>query len=317
MSSVDDLINRIAKEKQNVIQEKYSAEGLAKLKEIAKSYDGEFKLVWSDDLLEEIQKRPVVEAHKSGLLKLDEITGGFKEKQLIVLSAHTKHGKTAMALFLMDRLNKLNPVLIPLEQSNEELVQQLHDNGYKIPRFLSPKRLATRVSVDWIEERVVEGIAKYNSKFVVIDHLGYIDDNGGNGKYAKENLAYRIGRIMQDLKNIAKKWDVVVLVLVHISQTDDIKPPTIKDLKGSSSIGQESDKVILLWRKSTAHGKVRIYENKTMVSVVLNRQTGKTGSVGLEFDVATGLYIENNGWVESMEKMAQREVDVSSQFDNF
>ncbi len=204
----------------------------------------------------------------------------------------------------MEKLEALNPVMIPLEQSNEEIIQQRSDNGYSIPRFLSPSRLAARVTVDWIEQRVVEGIAKHNSKLVLIDHLGYIDDFGDNGRYARENLAYRSQLVMQALKGIAKKWNVIILLLVHISQGDEGRPPSNHDLKGSSGILQESDMVMFLWRKNTLQGKIRIYSDLTMVSVTANRRTGKNGNIGLQFD--KGQYLENSGWVKDWEEEAKK-----------
>jgi replicative DNA helicase len=209
----------------------------------------------------------------------------------------------------MDRMAELSPIMIPLEQSNEEIVEQRFDNGYSIPKFLSPKKLAARVNVDWIEERVIEGIAKYNTKFVLIDHLGYIDDFGSDDKFKRENLAYRIGQVMKALKNIAKKWGVVILLLVHISQKDESNPPTLEDIKNSSDIAQESDLVIMLWRKNEQKNKVRIYQNETLVSVMANRRTGRNGNVGLKFNTSTGFYEEDNGWVKSMEEAAQRSIE--------
>lgn len=316
MSNVDDLLKRIQADAAKNKQDLYDAQGLLKLQEIAKAYDGEYKLIWSDELLQEIQARPKVALHGTKLPMLDAIIGGFREQQLITISAHSKHGKTAWGLFLMEQLADLSPVMIPLEQSNEELVQQRHDNGYSIPRFLSPRKLAARVTSDWIEERVVEGIAKYNTKLCLIDHLGYIDDYGENNKYARENHAYRIEMVMKALKNIAKKWNVIIVLLVHISQSDEGKPPTLQDLKGSSSILQESDMVMMLWRKNEQRNKVRIYSNKTMVSVLANRRTGKNGSVGLLFNNTTGRFEEENGWVESMMRSAEAASAADEDFEN-
>ena len=304
-----DILKRVQSESKHLQQELYNAEGLMRLQETMKAYDGEYRLIWSDELLEEIKARPKVESYKVGLDLLDNLTGGFIDQQLITVAAHSKHGKTAFGLFLLEKLAKLNPVMIPLEQSNEELVEQRHGNGWSIPRFLSPANLATRVSTDWIEERVVEGIAKYNTKLVLIDHLGYINDMDGDFK--RENLAYRIEKVMQSLKNIAKKWKVVVVVLVHIVKTDEGKPPSLEDLKGSQSILGESDKVIMLWRKNSLQKKIRIYENKTMVSVLANRRTGKNGNVGLSFSTTTGTYYEDNAWVKSLVDSAE----LNSQFE--
>ena len=313
--NIQDLITRIEKEQVNVKKELYNIAGMLKLKTVAQEYNGEYKLIWSDKLLEEIKQRPKKTLYKTNVPLLDDLIGGFKEQQLITLSASTKHGKTAFGLFLMEQLSELNPVMIPLEQSNEEIVEQRYDNGYSIPKFLSPEKLAARVTVDWIEERIVEGIAKYNSKFILIDHLGYINDFGKEGEFKRENLAYRIGQIMKSLKNIAKKWNVVIVLLVHISQKDEGHPPTMEDIKNSSDIAQESDMVIMLWRKNEQKNKVRIYENETLVSVMANRRTGRNGNVGLRFNTENGRYEEDNGWVVSMEKTAKEEIDADNDYN--
>tara|TARA_R110000868_G_scaffold157343_2_gene384540 strand:+ start:1232 stop:2176 length:945 start_codon:yes stop_codon:yes gene_type:complete len=312
--SVTDIIKRIEAERQNLGTELYNTEGLLRLQETMQSYDGEYKLIWSDDLLKEIQERPKKEAYTTGVGKLDEITGGFRDQQVITIAAHSKHGKTAFGLFLLECFKDLSPLMIPLEQSNEELIEQRVENGWSVPLFLSPKNLAARVSTDWVEERIVEGIAKYNTKLVLIDHLGYINDMDGD--YKRENLAYRIEKVMQSIKNMAKKWNVVIVILVHIVKSDEGRPPSLEDLKGSQSILGESDKVIMLWRKNTLKKKIRVYESKTLLSVLANRRNGRNGNVGLNFNTETGRYDEDNSWVDSMEEMARQSVEADDMFDS-
>lgn len=313
--SVQDILKRIEGEKKTLRSEIYNADGLMRLQSVMKNYDGEFRLVWSDELLKELESKPQIALHQTKIPLLDGVIGGFKEQQLITIGGDTGHGKTAMGLFLVDQFKELNPLVVPLEQSNEELVEQRRDNGYSIPRFLSPRSLASRVTVEWIEERVVEGIAKYNTKFVLIDHLGYINDFGKNNEFRGENTAYRIGQVMKGLKNIAKKWNVIIVLLVHISQHDEGKPPSREDIKNSSDIAQESDMVILIWRKNALKKKVRVYEDKTLLSVQKNRRTGRNASIGLKFNTTTGKYEEENSWVESMVKMAEQEIKTDELFD--
>ena len=307
--SVEQILTRIKAERESLSKEVFNVEGLVRLQDTMKSYDGEYRLVWSDELLKELENKPEDPIHPIGVPLLDSVIGGFKEQQLITIGADTGHGKTTMGLFLVEQLERLNPLVIPLEQSNEELLSQRKENGQSIPKFLSPRSLADRVTVEWIEERVVEGIAKHNTKLVLIDHLGYINDFGKNSEFRGENTAYRIGQVMKGLKNIAKKWNVIILLLVHISQHDEGKPPSREDIKNSSDIAQESDMVILLWRKNALKKKVRIYEDKTMLSIQKNRRTGRNASIGLVFDTETGRFKEDNGWVEAMTKAAQSEVE--------
>ena len=312
---VDELIKKIESEYQKVTKETYDAEGLARLQEVAAEYNGEYRLIWSEEIKARLEKQPRPDGYKIGMAGIDDLTGGFREQQLVTITAHSAHGKSAFGMFLTKQVEQLKPVMIPIEQTAEELIAQRMANGYHIPNFLSPERLADLVTTEWIEERIVEGIAKHNTKFVIIDHLGYIDNMAGN--YKKENLAYRIGMVMKSLKNIAKRWNVVIVILVHISQHDEGKPPSLVDIGNSSDIIKESDIVMLLWRKNKLSNKVRIYDNKVLLSIQKNRFNGKNGNVGLVFDVETGDYKEENGWVESMEKLAQSEVESEDSFALF
>ncbi len=313
--SAQQILDRIAKERESIRKELYDSEGLLRLQETMAAYDGEYKLYSSEDIAKELADKPRPEGFKTGVAALDTLTGGFRQQQVVSMFAHTKHGKTEMAVWLMSLFPQLNPVLIPLEQGAEELLSQRIERGYSIPHFLAPKHNDPFVLTEWIEERVVEGIAKYNSKMVVIDHLGYIDNNGKDGKYKRENLAYRLGQVMKEIKGLAKKWDVIVLLLVHISEGDEGKPPQLQDIGNSSDIKKESDTVIAIWRKNTLKNKIRVHENKTMLSVLANRRFGKNGNVGLMFDTEKGVYYEENSWVESMVRSAEQAVDADNLFD--
>lgn len=310
-----DLIRRIQSEKDVLQKELYDAEGLVRLQEVMAAYEGEYKLYSSEEIVAELKEKPPPTGFKTGIEALDTLTGGFRLKQVVSMFAHTKHGKTEIAIWLMSLFPELHPVLIPLEQNAEELLSQRMEKGYTIPHFLAPKRNDPFVLTEWIEERVVEGIAKYNSKMVVIDHLGYIDNNGKGGKHKRENLAYRLGQAMKEIHHIANKWNVLVILLVHISEGDEGKPPQLQDIGNSSDIKKESDTVISIWRKNSLKNKIRIHDNKTMLAVLANRRFGRNGNVGLIFDVETGKYREDNSWVESMVRSAQQAVDADDAFD--
>lgn len=304
--NIEALIKDIESAKSKVENELHSEEGMLRLQQVAKEYKGEYELVSSEDLREEIEKRPKKKMHLMGVPVIDELLGGLREQMLISLAAHSGHGKTAAALFFTEKYKQLEPVFIALEQSAEELIEQRIENGQFVPHFYTNKTYAARVRPDWIEKRVIEGIAKYNSRLVVIDHLGYVDCDA---KHDRDPEHLRIERKMQDLKNIAKRWNVIIIVLVHITQLDESTPPSLLNLKGSSAIKQESDKVILLWRKNRQYRKVRKYDNETLLSLQKNRWSGKNGNVGLLFQPETGHYVEWNDWVADMEKLAEQDED--------
>lgn len=314
--NVLDIIERIKKENSSLKGEIFNAEGLVRLQTIMKEYNGEYRLIWSDDIVKDLIDKPKPVGFKTGIEALDLLTGGFRQQQIVTLFAHTKHGKTEVGMWFTSLFPSLNPVFIAIEQNAEELISQRMERSFIIPRFLSPARIEAFVTTNWIEERVVEGIAKYNTKMVVIDHLGYIDNLGKEGVHKRENLAYRLGMVMKELKSIARKWDVLIILLVHVSEGDEGRPPSLQDIGNSSDIKKESDTVIGIWRKNTSKNKVRIYENKTMLSVLANRRFGKNGNVGLVFDDQKGIFYENNAWVEAMVRVAAQEVTNDEEYEN-
>ena len=314
--SVTDILARIEKERVSVKKELYDAQGLLRLQETMAAYEGEDKLYSSAEIVEALKDAPVDDSLKTGITRLDELTGGFRRKQIISMFAHSGHGKTEFSTYFMGLFPELNPVLIPLEQGADELISQRIQRGYAVPHFLAPRRNEAFVLTNWIEERVVEGIAKHNTGMVVIDHLGYIDTNREGGKWKRENLAYRIGQTMKELNHIGDKWNVTIVLLVHVSEGDEGKPPQLTDIGNSSDIKKESDIVIGIWRKNSLKKKVRVYDqdNKTMLSVLKSRRMGKIGSVGLVFDDRTGIYHPDQSWVDSMEDSAQTEVKMDDEF---
>ena len=311
---IEQLIKKIEADKQQLKNSIVSDEGMARLKADAKEYAGEYHLVWSKDTLEEIKTRPKRETHKSGIPEFDRITGGFRPQQMIGIGAQSGHGKTAFGLWVLKAYEKLNPVLIPLEQSSEELIEQRAENGQFIPNYLSPKKHSAHVDPDWIEQRIVESIAKYNSKMVMLDHMGYIEVGAD---YRREGEHLRIEKKLQALKHLAIKWNVVIVILIQLSQMEEEQAPQLRDLKGSSAIRQELDQILLLWRNNIKQGKARAYNNKVLLSMQKNRFTGINTNAGAEFELDSGEYVFSDNakdWASELEAGAKSEVKADSQF---
>ena len=312
---INELIKKLEADRRGLESDIESDAGMDRLKQVALEYNGDYKLIWSDETLEDLKSRPQRQSHMTGQKEYDEMTGGFREQQMIGIGAHSGHGKTAHGLWVLKQYESLNPVLIPLEQSSEELIEQRYTNGQFVPRYLSPKKHSSRVQSEWIEQRIVEAIAKYNSRMVVIDHMGYVD---AGTRYERSGEHIQIEKKLQDIKHLAIKWNVIVVILIQLNQLDESVPPSLKDLKGSSAIRQECDKVLFLWRKNALQGKVRVYENDTLVSMQKNRFTGKNANLGMRFEFSTGEYEvteQSRTWVQAMEVMAKAQVDADSEFD--
>jgi replicative DNA helicase len=312
--NINELIKKIESEKNTLAQSLVSDEGMARLKKVAMEYEGEYKLVWANDTLEEIKTRPKRESHKSGVEEFDRITGGFRPQQMIGIGAQSGHGKTAFGLWVLKQYENLSPVLLPLEQSSEELIEQRYENGQFVPNYLSPKKHSAHVTPDWVEQRIVEAIAKHNSKMIMLDHMGYLEVGDD---YRRESEPLRIEKKLQALKHLAIKWNVVIVLLIQLSQMEEEQAPQLRDLKGSSAIRQELDQIILLWRSNTKAGKARAYDNKVLISMQKNRFTGINSNAGAQFDLASGDYQftkDTKEWVENLEKKAKQEVKDNDPF---
>lgn len=262
----------------------------ARLEEAMAVYSGDDRLVSSIEILEDIKTRPPEQKHFTGIAGLDKILGGFRKEQLIVLAAPTKSGKTSFCIELTIRMNDMNPVWVPFEESAEELILKFDDRGDVPPLFYTPK-IITGNTLEWIEKKIVEGKVKYNAKLFFIDHLHFIVP------FTTDRLDTRIGQAMRSLKTLAKNHGVTIVIIAHLKKTNMAVSPTLEDLRDSSFIAQEADTVIMLWRKSAKNtdGEM-IITNKTLVSVQANRRTGTTGNVRMIFD--NGRFVEEE-WSHS------------------
>lgn len=272
-----DFIHELEGEVSKIEKESERLDALARLEEAMRVYSGEDMLVSSLDILHRIKTEPEEERFETGITGFDEILKGFRKNQLIVLAAPTKSGKTSFCVELTIRLENLNPVWIPFEESAEELVRKFHDRNEQPPLFYTPQNI-TGNTTGWIEKRVVEGKVKYGAKIFFIDHLHFIVP------FSSDRLDTRIGQAMRELKQIAKKHEVMIVLVAHLKKTNMVVSPTLEDLRDSSFIAQEADTVMMLWRKTYRDDDGdMIISNETLLSVQANRRTGNTGNVKLIF----------------------------------
>ena len=274
---IDKIIQSLDKEIKSTKEGIEQTDSLIRLKEIAKVYRGEDRIIPFDEIVQRISKGDEELKIMTGWSDLDSLLRGFRLQQLVVISALTKSGKTSFLMDMTIRLKDYNPLWFPFEESAEELVRKFVERGQEPPRAYTPENM-TNSSIDWLESKIVEAIAKYDSKIVIIDQLDFIVPFTG------ENHHLSIAKTMRDLKGLAKKWNIVIFIIAHMQKTKMDNQPTMEDLRGSSSIAQEADTVLLLWREAKReNGQVVITDNVN-VSVQANRRFGKTGNVKMVYE---------------------------------
>lgn len=289
MEKIENIIKRLENEIITTQIGLDKTESLDRLKEIAKVYRGEDKVISFSEIADRIRNEKEEVKFMSGYSGLDNLLKGFRPQQLITVSALTGSGKTSFLMDMTCKLKAENPLWFPFEEGAEELIRKFLERGEEPPRAFTPENMKSN-TMEWLESKIVESIAKYDTKIVFIDQLDFIVSMQG------ENHSLNVGQTMRDLKGLAKKWNVVIFIICHLTKAKMDTQPTLEDLKGSSSIGQESDTVILLWRETTrVNGELVITDNVN-VSVQKNRRHGKTGNIKMIY--SNGKFLEED-WVIS------------------
>ena len=306
MENIQSIINRLENEIKETQKGLIQTQSLIRLKEVAKIYSGTDKVISFSEIEEIMKNRPPEEQINTGWSELDKILKGFRLKQLITISAPMKHGKTSFCVDLTMRLKDQNPLWFPFEEGAEELIQKFIDRNEHAPLSYTPQHIKGNTTT-WIEERIIESIAKYGTRVVFIDQLDFIVP------FSADRHDLRVGQVMRELKSIAKKWNIIIFIICHLVKTKMDMQPTLEDLRGSASIGQESDTVILLWRETKRENGQIVITNNINVSIQANRRTGKTGNIKMIY-TDNGRFLEEDWKIEDQERSSQKEIEDTIEF---
>jgi replicative DNA helicase len=277
-NSIDSFIHTLESEIVKVTDVEKQSIQMSRLKQIAERYKGEDELISSIEFVEKIKNQPPQLQMHTKFKGLDELLTGFRPGQLISISAVAKSGKTNFCMELTSNQSEYNPVWFPFEEGTEELVSKFIDRGEQPPVFFVPAKIHTR-TLKFIEKKIIEAVAKFDSKIFYIDNLDWIVDPR-SGEHER-----MIQYACMELKRMAVDWNVCIVLIAHVrkllSPTDQ---PNYNDIKGSSSVYQLSDTVIMMWRETKKENGELIITSNVNISVQLNRKTGKTGNVKFKFD---------------------------------
>lgn len=275
---IDEFILSLQSEIKETKDEALELEQLARLKDIAGRYKGEDKLISSLEFVEIIKNQPEQARINTKYKGLDDLIGGFRPGQLISISAVAKSGKTNFAMELTSNQKDFHPTWFPFEEGAQELVEKFMDRGEEPPMFFVPAKIHSR-TLKFIEKKIIEAIAKFDSKIFYIDNLDWIVDPR-SGEHER-----MIQYACMELKRMAVLWNVTIVLIAHVKKLmNPTDQPSYNDIKGSSAVYQISDTVIMMWRETKKeHGEL-VITNNVNVSVQLNRKTGKTGNIKFKWD---------------------------------
>lgn len=246
----------------------------------------------------------------TGFLKLDEMTGGFREGELIILAARPAMGKTAFALNIASHVcsPKIGkPVAVfSLEMSKESLLTRLVCASARVDQhrfrtgFLDEdeRRMLAVAATDFMDSplylddtpgtNVMDIHAKLRRVqaerglgLVIVDYLQLMSSRGSHDSRTQE-----VSSISRGLKLLSKELRVPILALSQLSRGPETRPgdhrPQLSDLRESGSIEQDADMVCFLFREEVY--KPDREELKGRAELIIAKQrNGPIGKVPLAF----------------------------------
>ena len=247
--------------------------------------------------------------YPSGFNDLDALTQGFQKSDLIIIAGRPSMGKTAFCLNTATNIikkTKLNFIIFSLEMSKEQLIYRLLANETNISntrlkvgnikdfewKILNKtiKKLATlpffiddlpNLLITDIRSKIKKIIFEHNKiGLVIIDYLQLME----SGSLKNENRVQELSQITRALKNIAKEFDIPIIVLSQLSRNVESrinKRPILSDLRESGSIEQDSDLVIMLYRDDYYNKNTD--EPNIAELIIAKHRNGPIGSVKLNF----------------------------------
>lgn len=247
----------------------------------------------------------------TGYLKLDELTGGFRPGELIILASRPAMGKTALALNIGQHV-AMNPrgsravAVFSLEMSNESLLTRMicaqarvdqtkFREGYLNADERRRLQMGTAELVEapiFIDDSAGSNLMDIHAKLrrlqaeqdlalVVVDYLQLMSVRGKS-----ENRTQEISTLSRGLKLLSKELKVPFLVLSQLSRAPEQRPgdhrPQLSDLRESGSIEQDADMVMFVFREEYYKRDDESLRGKAEI-ILAKQRNGPTGTAKVAF----------------------------------
>jgi replicative DNA helicase len=228
--------------------------------------------------IEEISKKEGMSGVPSGFERVDAITSGWQNSDLIVIAARPGMGKTAMVLSMAKNIGiKFNlPVaLFSLEMSSVQLITRMISSetgltseklrkGNLLPHEWEQLNVKVKdltkapiyiddtpsLSIFDLRAKARRLVSQYGVKIIVIDYLQLM--TGGSATKGPGNREQEISTISRNLKALAKELNIPIITISQLSRQVETrggtKRPLLSDLRESGAIEQDADIVGFIYR---------------------------------------------------------------------
>ncbi|MFP4135599.1 MAG: replicative DNA helicase [Candidatus Acetothermia bacterium] len=266
------------------------------------------------DELEELHHDPnqqTISGLSTGFPKLDEMSSGFQDGQLIVIAGRPGTGKTSFALSLVRNIALREDAgvgLFSLEMTKEQLLERLlcgegRVNLHQLRGGFVPsgkwrdiataagKLQESTIVIDDMPGNAILDVkakarrmkAEHDIDLLVVDYLQLIE-----GRSNVNTREQEIAHISRSLKGIARELRIPVVALSQLNRSverRESKKPRLSDLRESGAIEQDSDIVAFIYREDYYDGDEE--ETDSTVSktelIIGKQRNGPLGTIDLSF----------------------------------
>jgi replicative DNA helicase len=244
----------------------------------------------------------------TGLVDLDDMTGGFHPGQLIIVAARPSMGKTALALNIVDHVGvnlDIAVLFVSLEMGHLEIGERLlcarsrvdgdklrkglglgMDQMKKLSKAYHEMSKSGKIFIDDTPARTMMQIAASARRIkrrnqiglLAVDYIQLVDS-----EETRDSRQEQIAKISRRLKTLARELKVPIVALSQLNravESREDKRPRMADLRESGAIEQDADVVLLLHRPE-------YYDQNDQPGVaeliVAKNRNGPTGNIKLTF----------------------------------
>jgi replicative DNA helicase len=246
----------------------------------------------------------------TGYLKLDELTCGLQNGEMIIIAGRPSMGKTSLALNIAEHIGvveKLPVAIFSLEMGQQQLAERflctmseidaqavrkgmLDTEHYQklvetcgelseAPIYVDDTSTLTPLELRAKSRRLK---SLYDIRCIIVDYLQLMHLGG-----RIESRQQEITAISRYTKALARELNIPVVVLSQLNRAPEGREghrPRMSDLRESGSIEQDADVVALLHREDYYHrGESDYQPNNTAELIIAKQRNGPIGNVELIF----------------------------------
>ena len=271
----------------------------------------------------------------TGFYELDQnLNGGWKNSDLIIIAARPGMGKTAFTLSMARKMaleHKKRVAFFTLEMPPEQLGTRLLAAECEIPmNKLQNKEFTQNELLDLEkgsknlkEAKIifddVPGLSIFdlrakarrmktvhNIDIIIIDYLQLMTVGTA---FKSGNREQEISLISRNLKILAKELDIPIIALSQLNRnietrgtTVESKRPKLSDLRESGAIEQDADIVSFIFRPEQYATEVEEYEKDLAEIIVGKFRNGQPSITNLKFE---GKYVRFSNWADTQKSIGE------------